>query len=319
MAVRVVTDSSAGLPQEIIDELGIMVVDLHILEGQGKDGAELSTSGLNSLELAAAFGRAMEQSRQDSIDGDDDGVLVVVLSKELSSTWSAAASAAGVFDEGTIKVIDSGSAGMVLGAAVMSAARLALDGADLAECHRAALDTLKRANTWIYLHSVEELRKSGRMSTTAALISAALLATKPIMSIEGGKLELVGKTRTQTKAFTKLVDLVASRADGEPAFVAIQHHNALAPAEHLMDLLEQALSDDSSFMVLPLNDVVAVHTGPGAIGVSVVFSSQPPDDAPSKPHTFGATISESLGTTFSGGLSSPFGGQRAPRDEAGDS
>ena len=106
------------------------------------------------------------------------------------------------------------------------------------------------------------------------------------MSITRGKLELVGKTRTQTKAFTKLVDLIASRADGEPAFVAIQHNQAEDAAAKLEALLEAALPQGSSFICTPLNDVLSVHAGPSAIGVSAVFSSEPPDE-PAHSHTRG--------------------------------
>ncbi len=290
MAVRVVTDSAAGLPAEIIDELGITVLDLHVMDTEGKEGAvELSTSGLSALELAAAYGRAAEQSRRPGPDGAprEDGVLAVHLSRELSSTWSAAVTASGVFPD-TVRVLDSASAGMVQGAAAMTAAKLAQDGADLDECYAAAQDVLTRGATWVYVQSTEDLRKSGRISTTAMMISAALLATKPILAIQGGKLELVGKTRTQTKAFTKLVELVQERAGGEACFVAIQHNDAPDAADALQGLLEAVLPAESSIMVLPLNVVTAVHTGAGAIGVSAVFS-RPEVSAP-KPHfpAFGA-------------------------------
>ncbi|WP_368919552.1 DegV family protein [Corynebacterium striatum] len=270
MSVRIVTDSAAGLSQEVVEQLQIQVLDLHVMDTEG----EQSTSGLTSLELAAAYGRQMERA-------NDAGVVAIHLSKELSSTWSAAVTASGVFPD-TVKVIDSGSAGMVMGAAAMAAAKLAQEGASLEECHAAAVDTVKRGKTWVYLNSTEDLRRSGRLSATTAMLSTALLATKPIMSIVGGKLELVGKTRTQTKAFTKLVDLIASRADGDPIFVALQHNDAEEPAERLLELLEMALPEGSSFMLEELTDVLAVHAGSGAIGVSVVFSKETPD----KPHSF---------------------------------
>lgn len=277
MAVRIVTDSAAGLPPDIVKNLQIRVIDLHVMDADG----EQSTSGLTALELAAAYGREMERST-------DDGIVAIHLSKELSSTWSAAVTASGVFPD-TVKVVESGSAGMVIGAAAMSAATLARDGASLEECYEAALDTIERGRTWVYLNSTEELRRSGRLSTTTAMLSTALLATKPIMSIVGGKLELVGKTRTQTKAFTKLVDLIASRADGEPVFVALQHNDAEEAAERLLELLEMALPKGSSFMVEELTEVLAVHAGPGAIGVSVVFSKELPESltrATSYPQVF---------------------------------
>ena len=88
MAVRVITDSAAGLPRELAEQLSITVIDLHLMERHGKDGLEQSTSGLSALELAAAYGREMERSQ-------DDGVVAIHLSKELSSTYSAAVTASG--------------------------------------------------------------------------------------------------------------------------------------------------------------------------------------------------------------------------------
>ncbi|EFM43021.1 EDD domain protein, DegV family [Corynebacterium accolens ATCC 49726] len=265
MTVRVITDSAASLPPEIAAELDITVIDLHVMDSEDKGGKLRTTSGLSSLELAAAYGREMEKAQ-------DDGVIAIHLSKELSSTWSAAVAAAGVFPD-TVRVIDSGSAGMVMGAAAMAAATKAAQGAALEECHAAALDSIERAATWVYLHSMEDMRRSGRMSAATAMLSTALLATKPIMSIVDGKLELVGKTRTQTKAFTKVVEIIAARAAGEPAFIAIQHNQASEAADKLQGLLHDALPEGTSFITTPLTEVLAVHAGPSAIGVSAVFSS----------------------------------------------
>lgn len=262
MSVRIVTDSSAGLPASVVEELGITVIDLHVMDS----GEDVSTSGLSSLELAAAYARQLER-------GGDEGVLALHLSKELSATWSAAVTAAAIFED-AVQVVDTGSVGMAVGAAAMAAAKLAAEGADLDECHEMAVDTLERSETWVYLHRLDELRKSGRISTATAFVSTAL-ATKPIMRIHEGRLELAGKTRTQIKAFTKLVELVRERATGGPAFAAIQHKNAPESAEKLEEMLRDALPDGSSFMILELEDTLAVHTGEGAVGVSVVFSEHP--------------------------------------------
>ncbi|AGF73178.1 DegV family protein [Corynebacterium halotolerans] len=264
MPVRIVTDSSSGLPDAVVEELGITVVDLHVMGGGDE---EASTAGLSSLELTAAYARQLER-------GGDDGVLALHLSKELSSTWSSAVQAAAVFPD-TVRVVDTGSVGMAVGAAAMAAATLALEGADLTACHDMAVDILERSATWVYLHRIEEIRKSGRMSAATTLLSAALLATKPIMEIRDGKLELAGKTRTQTKAFARLVELVGERADDEPVFLAIQHNDAREAAGELQELLEDALPDDSSFMCLEMENTLAVHVGPGAVGVSAVFATAP--------------------------------------------
>ena len=266
MAVQVVTDSSASLNEDVIAELGITVLDLHVVEKTAKDGSvERSTAGLSSLELAAAYGRLVERSQ-------GDGVLVLHLPKELSSTWTSAQTAVGLFDDDEIRIIDSPAIAMAMGAAVMTAAKLAQQGAGLDECHDAALGVLSRSATWVYLHRIDDLRRSGRLSTTTAMLSTALLATKPIMQFVEGKLELVGKTRTQAKAFNKLVELISHEAGGEPAFVAIQHSDAEDAADTLYDLLVDALATGSSVMVQEMDEVLRIHVGSGAVGVSAVFT-----------------------------------------------
>ena len=264
MTVRVVVDSSAGLPAEVVRELDITVADMHVVGA----GEEKSTSGLSSLELAACYARQLER-------GGDDGVVALHLSKALSSTWSAAVAASAVFP-GTVRVVETDAAGMSVGAAAMAAATVAREGGDLAACEAMAKSTLARAETWIYLHQLDDLRKSGRLPTGTAVLSAALLANKPILRMHDGKLELAGKTRTQSKAFAKLTELVVERAAREPVFAAIQHADAAEAAGQLGAMLEEGLPPGSRVMLEPLVDVLAVHTGPGAIGLSVVFSSQEP-------------------------------------------
>ncbi|MDN8605192.1 DegV family protein [Corynebacterium ureicelerivorans] len=264
MTVRVVVDSSAGLPAEVVRELDITVADMHVVGA----GEEKGTSGLSSLELAACYARQLER-------GGDDGVVALHLSKALSSTWSAAVAASAVFP-GTVRVVETDAAGMSVGAAAMAAATVAREGGDLAACEAMAKSTLARAETWIYLHQLDDLRKSGRLPTGTAVLSAALLANKPILRMHDGKLELAGKTRTQSKAFAKLTELVVERAAREPVFAAIQHADAAEAAGQLGAMLEEGLPPGSRVMLEPLVDVLAVHTGPGAIGLSVVFSSQEP-------------------------------------------
>ena len=82
MPVRVVTDTSAGLPEHVARDLGITVLDLHMVG----DEDDKSTSGLSSLELAAAYARQLER-------GGDAGVVALHLSKDLSAPWSAAVAA----------------------------------------------------------------------------------------------------------------------------------------------------------------------------------------------------------------------------------
>ncbi|WP_080793773.1 DegV family protein [Corynebacterium pacaense] len=271
MAVRIITDSSACLPEEVADELDITVINLHLMH----NGEERSTSGLSSLELAAAYARQLER-------GGDAGVLALHISKELSSTWSSAVTASAVFEDGAVRVVDTGSLGMAVGAAAMAAAKLAKEGASLEECYDIAVDTLQRSETWIYLHRIDEIRRSGRISAATAVVSAAL-ANRPIMRVHDGRVELAAKTRTQSKAFAKLVELAQIRAHGEPVFVAIAQNEAREAAKSLQQLLEDSLPEGSSFMAVDVDPTLSVHSGPGAIAVSAVFSSPADDSSTGRP------------------------------------
>lgn len=262
MTVRVVVDSAAGLPREIADDLGITVVDMHVME---EPESEVSTSGLTALELTAAYARQLER-------GGDDGVVALHLAKTLSSTWSAAVTASAVFPD-TVRVVDTDTAGMAIGAAAMAAATLAREGASLDECEAMAVSTIKRSETWVYLQQLEGLRKSGRLSTGTAL-SATLLATKPILRLHAGKFEVAAKTRTQTKAFARLAELVMERAGGQPVFAAVQHVDSDGAAEQIASTLDEVLPRGSQVLVEPLVDVLAVHAGTGAVGLSVVFAAE---------------------------------------------
>lgn len=258
MAVRIVVDSSAGVPADVVESLDITVVDLHILRSE--DGEE-GTAGLNALELTAVYARQLER-------GGDDGVLAFHLPPGLSSTFEAATTAAALFD-GKVRVIPTTSVGMATGAAAMAAARLARDGASLRDCENLAESTLARSHTWVYLHTLEALRKSGRISATTAVLSSAL-GTRPIMSLDAGRLDVVAKTRTPTKAFTKLAELIQERAHGVPAFIAIQHVDARARAEKLEALITRVMPAGSSILVVDMPEALALHCGPEAIGVSMV-------------------------------------------------
>ncbi|MCS4490514.1 DegV family protein [Corynebacterium sp. ES2794-CONJ1] len=265
MPVRIVTDSSAGLPHHVVDELDITVIDLHIVNSDH----DQSTSGLSALELTAQYARQLER-------GGDEGVLALHLSKELSSTWSAAVTAASIFNQ-NVAVVDTQSIGMSVGAAAMAAARIAQDGAPLPECIELAEDTLARSATWLFLPRIEQMWKSGRISAATAMLSTTL-AIKPILQVRSGRIELAAKTRTQAKALTKLTELIVQRAANLPVFIAIQQHEAKDAARLLEKQLRDNLPKGSAIMITDMDPILAVHCGVGAVGVSTVFSQAPDDN-----------------------------------------
>ncbi|WP_312809675.1 DegV family protein [Corynebacterium variabile] len=196
-----------------------------------------TTAGLGPLELTAAYARLLER-------GGDEGVVALHLSRELSSTWTSATQAAGVF-HGLVEVLDTRSAGMVLGQAAIAAAQASAAGGTLAECTAAAQHVLDGAEVWLYVHRLDAMARGGRLSTAQRLLSTAL-AIKPILHLAGGKIELAAKTRTQSKAMARLVSLAESayRTAATPAR-APETDEDTADAEDAVGTQDSADSEDT--------------------------------------------------------------------------
>ncbi|WP_313007157.1 DegV family protein [Corynebacterium variabile] len=196
-----------------------------------------TTAGLGPLELTAAYARLLER-------GGDEGVVALHLSRELSSTWTSATQAAGVF-HGLVEVLDTRSAGMVLGQAAIAAAQASAAGGTLAKCTAAAQHVLDGAEVWLYVHRLDAMARGGRLSTAQRLLSTAL-AIKPILHLAGGKIELAAKTRTQSKAMARLVSLAerAYRTAATPAR-APETDEDTADAEDAVGTQDSADSEDT--------------------------------------------------------------------------
>lgn len=239
MSVHVVTDSSSCLPADVAAAAGVTVLGLHTAEEEG----EKTTAGLGQLELTAMYARLLER-------GSDAGVVAIHLSKDLSATWANAKTAAGIFDN-SVRVLDTRSAGMVLGFAALSAAEAAQSGADLDEVEKVAQDVIDAASLWLYVHKPDTLRKGGRLSAGQAFWSTALV-TRPIFQLVDGKIAAVSKARTQSKAMEKLLSLVMEHvAPGGTAAIAEamarakeEHHDEVkarqrAKAKAMLDLVNR--------------------------------------------------------------------------------
>ncbi|WP_151549313.1 MULTISPECIES: DegV family protein [Corynebacterium] len=257
MTVRIVTDSTACLPPTLAEQLGITVVNIHVTHSD----KDRTTAGLSALELVAAYARQLER-------GGDEGVLALHMSKEISSTWSAAVTAAGVFEDSRVRVLDTESLGPTIGIACIAAALKAREGADLDACYDAALEVLEHSEVWFYVHKIDELRKSGRLSAANVLFSATL-AIRPLMHLKQGRIEIAAKTRTQAKALAKLAEVVELYCCEEPAVVTVLHHEARESARQLAIHIVERIHVDSTVRLDRLEPALATHTGPGTIAVSV--------------------------------------------------
>jgi DegV family protein with EDD domain len=273
MPVVVVTDSSARLPADLLAQWDIRVVPLHVLiDGKDlRDGVDdvpadlyqrpqVSTAGASPAELAAAYRTAWA-------DSEGDGVVAVHLSTALSSTLGAAQHAAAEFT-GTVRVVDSKSAGMGTGFVALAAARSAQSGADLDCVAVQAESAAQRVHALLVVQRLDNLRRSGRIGAAASWLGTAL-AVKPLLRIDDGKLVLAQRVRTTSKAISAMVEQVLEVVGERRAALAVQHVDNPAGAAEVAATLAAALPGCGPPVVTDLGPVLGVHLGPGALGVVV--------------------------------------------------
>lgn len=277
MAVRVVTDSTAGLSAAVAGAHGITVVPLRVTLGDrsGLEGVDVGP-GHVAAALAAHHPVGTSQPSPEAFEqayaGDGD-VLSVHLSAELSGTCAGARIAAARVAGGRVEVLDSRQASMGLGFVVLAAARAAEGGATRAEVTAVAREAgLQTDGVWC-LDTAEHARRGGRVGaavgTAQALVGAAL-AVKQILYVVDGTLVPLEKVRTSSRALQRLEDLAVERMGDGDAEITVHHLAAPERADTLAAGLDRRLGGRlRELSVSEVGAVLGAHGGPGLLGVVV--------------------------------------------------
>jgi DegV family protein with EDD domain len=172
-----------------------------------------------------------------------------------------------------IEVMDSRSCAMGQGYMVLAAAEAAASGATVEQSIAAAEEVRGRSYLFGALPTLKYIAMSGRVSQLAAGM-AGLLDIKPVLSLQNGKLELLEKIRTQSKAWARAVELSVEKAAGRKVErMAIMHVNAPELARQFESLLRLDLPCPEEVIIADLTPGLSVHTGAGM--VAVVFVTAP--------------------------------------------
>lgn len=275
-AVRIITDSACDLPDSVVQSLGIKVVPLFIRFGEDEliDREQLTTAQFwqrCSLEselpstAAPSPGRFEDAVRQLQGEGAT-GVVIINLSGELSGTIAAARVAAEKMRTSLdVRVVDSRTVTMGLGAIVVACARAAQDGKNIDEIEALAHDLSRRCKVWGALDTLENLKKGGRIGGAKAML-ASVLSIKPIIEVRDGVVQEGGKQRTRSKALAFLVDKVRE-ASAHPGISQLSILNAdCSDVEAFITQLKTVYSGE--IMVGDIGAVVGAHAGRGTIGVA---------------------------------------------------
>jgi DegV family protein with EDD domain len=275
--VAVVTDSTADLPAALTESLGIRVVPMSVTFDDRTFISRITITDAefyDRLERSAVLPTTAQPApawfEEAYGDADDDGCSAVVsihVSDALSGTVSVARTMgeqAGV----PVHVVDSRQVGAGLGLVVLAAHRVATSGGTVAAVIAAAERARDAVRSFFVVDTLDYLRRGGRLTGTQALVGN-VLRVKPILGIVDGRVEVLERTRTWSRAIDRVSSIVADAADGGPVRVTVSHAFAPDRAESLWSELDADvwLYDRMEAAIGP---VVGTHTGPGTVAVAAL-------------------------------------------------
>jgi len=277
VTVRVVTDSTADLPEEVVAELGITVVPLHIHFGEEtyEDGVSITkdefyrrlTTGpilpKTSAPAAGTFTEAYER-----LATETDEIISLHISSKLSATYSSALlGKKSVGAPCNIGVVDTYSASIGLGLLAVRAAQQARAGADLDTITKDIESTLPRTKFFGAVDTLEYLHKGGRIGMATALLGS-LLKVKPILGLRDGVAHPIERVRGgRQKAFDRLCEMVAGY--GAISNLAIAHTTAKEELERLAARLSQFFPADR-ILKSRCGATLGTYLGPNTLCLAVI-------------------------------------------------
>jgi DegV family protein with EDD domain len=275
--VAIVTDSTAYLPDDLLKKYAINVIPLTIIWENETflDGVDLQPIGFyKRLSTSKAMPTTsqvtvtvMENSFQHLLDQGFD-VLGIFISSKFSGTVESALQAVENLPQaaGKIAIVDSLSTTMAMGWPVLTAARAAQAGENLADCCKIAEQARDNSGVLFVVETLEFLRRGGRIGGAQALLGTAL-NIKPVLEMQNGRIESVEKVRTKGKAIERMLDLTVERIGNRvPVRLAIVHANAEAEALSILESARARLNPIEA-LCCPLSPVVGTHAGPGTIAL----------------------------------------------------
>jgi len=274
--VAIVTDSTAYLPQNIVEQYHITVSPQILIWDQEifQDGVDIQPVEFYKRLKTA---KVMPTSSQVAIPtfktifGNliDQGyaVLAILISAKLSGTVDSAVQARNDYPQAPIEIVDSLTTCLELGWHVLAAARAAAAGASLDECKAIAEEAKKHTHIYITFETLEFLHRGGRIGSAQRFLGTAL-NLKPILDIRNGLLEPIERVRTRGKALNRLIELVEESVAGkQPVRLACMHANSETEARALLTQAESRIHPVET-MLGDVSPVIGTHAGPGTIGLA---------------------------------------------------
>jgi len=280
--VAIVTDSNSGITQEYSKSLGVTVLpmpfyinekdfleDINLTQDEFysklKDGAEISTSQPSPGDVTDTWDKLLKEY---------DEIVHIPMSSGLSSSCQTAIMLAEDYD-GKVQVVNNQRISVTQKSSVMDAKMLAEKGMSALEIKNFLEDDKFNSSIYITLDTLYYLKKGGRITPAAAALGT-LLKIKPVLQIQGEKLDKFATARTMNSAKQIMINAIKSDIEGRitengkyKADLHIAHTENTEMANALAAELHEIFPDSGNIVVDKLSLSVSCHIGPGALAIAV--------------------------------------------------
>ncbi len=284
--IAIMTDSNCGIMPPEGSSYGIHILPMPvIINGETYfEGVDIQPDEFYKMQEAGAAVSTSQPSPGDVTDMWDrllrtyDEIVFIPMSSGLSSSCQTALLLAEDEPyEGKVFVIDNHRISVTQAVAVLDAKRLADEGKSGREIKNILESEAMDATIFIAVDTLEYLKKGGRITAAAAALGT-ILRIKPVLTIQGGKLDLFGKARGVESAFRLMLE--ALHADIQSRFSGLKEQGLLKiglantrmdsdKLEHFKSML-QAEFPDMELVYFPLSMSIGAHVGAGGLGIGAV-------------------------------------------------
>lgn len=270
--IKIVTDSTADLPPEIIKKYDIKVLPLYVnfKEETYRDGVDINLHELlNKMDEEDGFPGTAQVNPQRFSECYkkyiDEGykIISIHISSKMSGTYQSACIAKNMLNTDDIIVIDSRNVTSGLGLLVLKAAKLKEKGLSIKDIEKEIKKTIPHVKSALAFDSLDNLVKGGRLSKTAGMIGS-VLGIKLILDVEDGEMAVMGKVRGSKKAIRTILKYLEEKGIKEGETCILLH---VEDKDVLGNLRENLIQRNVNFIECEVGCVVGVHSGPGACGI----------------------------------------------------
>lgn len=286
---KIITDSTSDLSPKLIKDLGVEVIPMVFTIGENsyqnyadereisshdfydriRNGETSKTIQITPIEFTEIFEPILKS-------GND--VIYIAFSSALSGTYNNARLVAQElsekYPERKIYAVDSLSASMGEGLLVYHAVQKKKEGLSIDELHNWLIENRRKLAHWFTVDDLNHLKRSGRLSGTAALVGT-VLGIKPVLHVDNeGRLVPVEKVRGRRQSMDTMIrHMEKAVVDPEKQMIFISHGDSLDDAKYIAEQVKKKLNV-KSIEINPIGPVIGTHSGPGTLALFYLGTSR---------------------------------------------